>query len=209
MFGGDWLLPFYGKLAECASAFRGPGRSATIAPPEVCVEPLEPRTVSESRVTTSEFVHPQDTNSHGTIFGGRVVSLMDIACAIAAARHCRRPVVTASIDEVHFLNPVKLGQILILCACVNYTARTSMEIGVRVESENPLTGERRHTASAYFTFVALDDLGHPTPVPPVAPETEVEQRRFEEASARRAHRLEVRAATRKREQDRPAPGPSC
>ena len=151
--------------------------------------PLDAKPAHHSQVTTSELVRPPDTNVHGTIFGGRVVSLMDVTCAIAASRHCRRPVVTAAIDEVHFLSPIKLGYVINLMASVNYTARTSMEVGVRVESENPLTGERRHTASAYFTFVALDDSGHPCEVPPVLAETESERRRHEAARARREARL--------------------
>ena len=152
----------------------------------------EPRPVRLSQVASCELVRPMDTNVHGTIFGGRVVSLMDVTCAIAAARHCGCPVVTAAIDEVHFLSPVKLGFVVNLMASVNYTARTSMEVGVRVESENPLTGERTHTASAYFTFVALDAQGRPQEVPRVLPESPDEQRRCREAEARRARRVHHR-----------------
>ena len=148
----------------------------------------------ESYVEMTEIVQPGDTNSHGTMFGGRVVSLMDVAAATAALRHCRMPVVTASIDRVDFHAPVRQGFIVGLRAAVNYTARTSLEIGVRVESEDPLTGERRHTASAYLTFVALDQKGRPTPIPAVVPETEIEKKRFVQGEARRAERVEQRAA---------------
>jgi acyl-CoA hydrolase len=156
---------------------------------------LEPKPVRVSQVSTSEIVLPEATNTHGTIFGGRVVSLMDIACSIAASRHCRRPVVTASIDEVHFLAPIKLGYVVELHASVNYTARSSMEVGVRVEAENPRTGERSHTASAYLTFVALDQHGRPAPVPPVVAETDDQRRRQRAAHQRRALRLERRKAS--------------
>ena len=148
-----------------------------------------PKAARDSYVQMTELVHPGDTNPMGNIFGGKVVSLMDVACAIAAMRHCRRPVVTASIDRVDFISPIKTGYIVSLLAAVNFTARTSLEVGVRVESENPMTGERRHTASAYLTFVALDDLGHPTPIPPLAPESEDERRRFEAGRRRREERL--------------------
>ena len=162
---------------------------------------LEPKSVKVSQVSTCELVLPEATNTHGAIFGGRVVSLMDIACSIAASRHCRSAVVTASIDEVHFLAPIKLGYVVELHASVNFTARTSMEVGVRVEAENPRTGERSHTASAYLTFVALDEQGRPTPVPPVLAESEAEKRRYQAACRRRAHRLERRQASRQHDQE--------
>jgi uncharacterized protein (TIGR00369 family) len=153
------------------------------------MERMTPKPARESYVEMTEIVHPEDTNAMGNIFGGKVVSLMDVAGAIAAMRHARRPVVTASIDRVDFHNPVRTGQIIRVLASVNYTARTSLEVGVRVESENPSTGERRHTASAYLTFVALDDLGRPTAVPPLLPETDEEKQRFEAGRTRRAERV--------------------
>ena len=161
---------------------------------------LSPKPAKESYAQMAEIVHPGDTNPLGTIFGGRVVSLMDTAGAIAAMRHCRRPVVTASIDRVDFISPIRTGYIVSLVAAVNYTARTSLEVGVRVESEDPQTGERRHTASAYLTFVALDDLGHPTEVPQVLPESEDEKLRYEAGKRRREQRLRQRA-----EDGKPAP----
>ena len=157
---------------------------------------LDPKPPRDSYVHMTELVHPGDTNPMGNIFGGKVVSLMDVAAAIAAMRHCRRPVVTASIDRVDFISPIRIGQIVSLSAAVNFTARTSLEIGVKVESENPMTGERRHTASAYLTFVALDDQGHPCAVPPLTPETPDEQRRFAAGSRRRDERVRRRAEER-------------
>lgn len=141
----------------------------------------------------TQIVLPGDTNSLGTIFGGRVMAWIDIAASVAAIRHCRGVVVTASIDELHFRSAIKLAHIVMLQASVNYVHRTSMEVGVRVESEDPRTGERRHTASAYVTMVSLDDFGRPREVPPLAPETEEETRRCREAEARRSHRLQQRA----------------
>jgi acyl-CoA hydrolase len=141
-----------------------------------------------------ELVLPNDANPLGTILGGKVMHLIDIAAAIAAQRHCRRPVVTASIDRVDFLHPIRVGQLIILKASVNHAAHTSMEVGVRVESEDPQTGDRLHTASAYATFVALGPSGRPTQVPPLRLRTEEDRRRFDEASVRRETRLRDREA---------------
>jgi acyl-CoA hydrolase len=150
---------------------------------------LTPKTPRNSRVEMAEFVLPNDTNAHGTIFGGRVMAMIDIAGTIAASRHCRRAVVTASMDELVFHHPIKQGQVILLEAQVNEAFRTSMEIGVQVFSENPLTGEKRHTSTAYITFVALDDLGLPTPVPPLICETPEEEHRQLEAKKRKADRM--------------------
>lgn len=120
------------------------------------------------------------------------MSWIDIAAAICAQRHSNREVVTASIDELHFIAPVYKGWVVNLKASVNFVARTSMEVGVRVDAENPKTGETFHTASAYLTFVALGSTGKPAPVPEILPETEVDRRRMAEAKARREHRLAVR-----------------
>src|SRR6476620_4127385 len=117
----------------------------------------------ESSVIMTEIVLPSDTNALGTIFGGKVMSWIDIAGAIAAGRHARHVVVTASIDALHFLAPVKLGHVVHIKARVNFASRTSMEVGVRVDSENPISGETTHTSTAYATFVAIDDHGRPTP----------------------------------------------
>tara|TARA_Y100001958_G_scaffold107291_1_gene75157 strand:+ start:218 stop:658 length:441 start_codon:yes stop_codon:yes gene_type:complete len=140
----------------------------------------------------TEMVLPVHTNSLNTVFGGIVMSWIDIAAAIAAQRHCQMPVVTASMDDVHFIAPVYKGWIVNLKACVNFTSKTSMEVGVRMDAENPIQKKTYHTASAYLTFVALDSEGKPTPVPPVEPETDAEKRRFAEAKQRRQWRLERR-----------------
>ena len=146
---------------------------------------------SDSAVTMTEIVLPSDTNALGTIFGGKIMSWIDIAGAIAAGRHARRVVVTASIDALHFLAPVKLGHVVHIRARVNFASRTSMEVGIRVDSENPITGETTHTSTAYATFVALDDHGRPTPIPPIVTETPEDKRRFEEAKKRREARMRL------------------
>ena len=145
--------------------------------------------VSNSQVQMAEIVLPNDANIHGNILGGKVMHLIDIAASMSAVRHCRKPIVTASVDSLDFRYPIKVGHMILLKASVNFTHDTSMEIGVRVESENPLTGERFHTSSAYLTFVALDENGKPTKVPTVEPESEVEIKRYEAAKQRRAYRL--------------------
>lgn len=139
----------------------------------------------------TEIVLPSHANALGTIFGGRIMSWIDIAGAIAAGRHARRVVVTASIDALHFVAPVKVGHVVHIRASVNYAGRTSMEVGVRVDSENPITGTMTHTATAYLTFVALDDNGRPSGVPPILAETPEEKRRFESAKTRRESRVKL------------------
>lgn len=146
----------------------------------------------------TEMVLPQYTNSHGTVFGGRVLQWIDIAGAICAQRHSRMKVVTASIDDMHFLVPIKLGETVILRASVNYVHRTSMEIGVRIEREDAIKGEREHAATAYLTFVAQDKDDRPCEIPGVLPQTEEEHRRYEAAQIRRTDRLERRRALMKR-----------
>ncbi len=143
-------------------------------------------------VIMTEIVLPSHTNSLGTIFGGVVMSWIDIAGAIAAQRHSRKTVVTASIDDLSFITPVKKGWIVQLRARVNYTSRTSMEVGVRVDAENPLTGEWHHTASAYMTFVAIDESGKPVTIKPFIPQSSDDKRRFDEATKRRDYRLSRR-----------------
>ncbi|MDR3606553.1 MAG: acyl-CoA thioesterase [Oligoflexia bacterium] len=152
---------------------------------------LSPKRPCDSAVTMTEMVLPSDTNALGTIFGGRIMAWIDIAAAMAAGKHSRRVVVTASLDALHFKAPVKLGHYVHIQAMVNYVSRTSMDIGVRIESENPFTGERVHTATAYTTFVALDDNGRPTPAPPIMPETPDEIRRYEAAQKRRESRVRL------------------
>jgi acyl-CoA hydrolase len=144
---------------------------------------------NESLVVMTELVLPSHTNALGTIFGGQIMSWVDIAAAISAGRHSRRSVVTASIDALHFLAPVRLGHYVHIRATVNFASRTSMEVGVRVDSENPLTGEITHCSTAYTTFVALDDHGRPTPILPILPATADEKRRYEAAKKRREARV--------------------
>jgi acyl-CoA hydrolase len=140
-----------------------------------------------------ELVLPSDANLLGNMLGGRVMHHMDICAAVAAQRHAGRVCVTASVDRIDFEAPVQVGELLVLKASVNFAGRTSMEVGVLCLAENPRTGARRHTASAYFTFVALTDELRPAAVPPIRPDTPVEIRRYEAARARR----EARIATRK------------
>jgi len=153
---------------------------------------LTPLPVSHSIVTMTELVLPSHTNALDSVFGGVIMSWIDIAAAISSQRHCKRPVVTASIDDLHFVAPVYKGWMVNLKARVNYTARTSMEVGVRIDAENPIEGRVFHTASAYLTFVALDDHGKPVPIAPVIPETPEQLRRFKAAEQRRQWRLERR-----------------
>lgn len=148
--------------------------------------------MSESLVTMTEMVLPTHTNSLDSIFGGVIMSWIDIAAAICAQRHCQTPVVTASIDDLHFIKPVYKGWIVNLKACVNYTSNTSVEVGVRVDAENPIENKTFHTASAYLTFVALGKDGKPTSVPKIVAETDEEKRRMEAAKKRRQWRLERR-----------------
>lgn len=150
------------------------------------------KTVKDSQVEMIEIVFPNDANPLGNVFGGRVMQLIDVVGSISAMRHARNTVVTASMDQLDFKNAVRVGEVLILNASVNYVATTSMEVGVKVIAENPLTGERRHTSSAYLTYVSIDASGKPVPVPPIVPETEEEKRRYQEAQVRRKHRLEIR-----------------
>jgi acyl-CoA hydrolase len=147
------------------------------------------RPVRESISEYSEFALPNDANPLGNLLGGRVMHLVDMAGAIAAVRHARMPVVTASVDYMTFLHPIHIGELVMLKSQVNRVFRTSMEVGVKVWVENLRTGESRHTSSAYLTFVAVGPGGERIPVPPVIPETEEEKRRYEEAGARREWRL--------------------
>ena len=140
--------------------------------------------VSNSVVVMHELVLPNDTNVLGNVLGGRVMHLIDICAAMSAYKHARSPVVTASIDHLNFLSPAKKGDILILRSSVNYVSRTSMEIGVRVESEDTLTGNVKHTASAHLTFVALGKDKKPKEIEKILPETEIEKKRYNAAKER-------------------------
>jgi acyl-CoA hydrolase len=133
-----------------------------------------------------------DANLAGLVHGGVVMKMCDEVAAIAAIRHCGRRIVTAGVDRMMFVEPVNVGELLACSATVNAAWRTSMEVGVRVEAENPRTGERRHTSTAYLTMVALDDEGKPVPVPALIAESDDERRRQREAELRRANRLAER-----------------
>ena len=150
------------------------------------------KSVRTSQVIMTQLVLPQHTNALGTMFGGVLMSWIDIAGAIASQRHCNSEVVTASIDQLNFVAPVKIGWVVNMKASVNFTSKTSMEVGVRIEAENPKTSELFHTASAYMTFVALGSDGRPKSVPPLVLETDLEKRRFAAALRRREQRLQNR-----------------
>jgi acyl-CoA hydrolase len=141
----------------------------------------------------TEMVLQTHINAVDSIFGGVIMSWIDIAAAISASRHSGRSVVTASVDDLDFVAPVYKGWIVNLRACVNFTGRTSMEVGVRVDAENPIEDKMFHTASAYLTFVAVDSNGKPVEVPPVIPGTDDEKRRYHDGQIRRQLRLERRA----------------
>ncbi len=157
-----------------------------------------PKTPAASRVEMTQLILPTHTNAMGTVFGGQITAWVDIAAAVAAMRHSGGLAVTASMDEVHFLHGARKGDVAVIRAQVNFTGRTSMEVGVRVECQNPVTGERHHTLSAYLTFVAVDAEGRPRPVPAIEPVTEDDQRRFAKARARREERLKKRQAALER-----------
>ena len=146
---------------------------------------LAPRTVKESQSQMAEVVLPNDANPLGNLLGGRIMHLIDIAGALAAHRHARSYVVTASMDHIDFLLPVHIGDLLILKSSVNRAFRTSLEIGVKCWVENYIAGTTRHVASAYLTFVAVDQHGRHHSVPPLIPETEEEKRRYADAGRRR------------------------
>lgn len=140
---------------------------------------------------------PQNANLLGHVFGGVILGMMDKTAAISAFRHARAACVTASIDRVDFREPIHVGDLVVMKGSVNFAGRTSMEVGVRVEAEDLITGRRRHTNSAYLTFVAVDRNGRPMGVPPLVPETTEELRRYAAAQERRRRRLEERAAEAK------------
>jgi acyl-CoA hydrolase len=148
-----------------------------------------PRRCSASRVEMTEIVLPGDANALGSIFGGKVMQWIDIAASVACMRHSGGFAVTASVDGLQFLSPIRVGEVVTLKASVNYAGRTSMEVGVRVDTENIVTGERRYTTKAYLTFVAVDRAGKPRVVPPLELETEEDRRRNDDAKIRRERRL--------------------
>jgi acyl-CoA hydrolase len=155
------------------------------------VQQAKEKTPKESEVVMREMVMPGDTNAHGTIFGGKVMSWIDIAGAMCASRHCNNPVVTVHIDDIEFRSPINIGCHVVIKSSVNYVGKTSMIIGVLVQSENPLTGVTRTTTKAYLTFVAIDEFGKPVKVPRLVPETEDEHRRYNNAQERVKSRKEL------------------
>jgi acyl-CoA hydrolase len=161
---------FLGKLVSQISASKSPNESAT---------------------TVTHIMMPMDANVAGNVYGGSILRLIDEVASIVAYRHARRNVVTASIDRMDFFSPVFIGDLLRLIASINYVHNTSMEIGVRVEAENPVTGQVRHTGTCFLTHVALDKNGKPTPGPSLKLETDEEKRRWSEAEIRRSIRLDL------------------
>jgi acyl-CoA hydrolase len=153
---------------------------------------MQPKPVRESASEYSELALPNDANGLGHVLGGKVMHLVDLAGALAAMRHARCPVVTVSVDYMNFLQPIRIGQLIMLRSSVNRVFRSSMEVGVKVWVEDLRTGAVHHTSSAYLTFVALDEHGRPVSTPAVIAETEDEKRRYEEAARRRDYRLEMR-----------------
>jgi acyl-CoA hydrolase len=163
-------------------------------PPEQTEWDLSPRPASASAVELSEQIDLTGANLLGNVHGGTVMKLVDTAGGLAAMKHCGGPVVTAALDEMTFLEPVFVGELVIVKAMVNDTGRTSLEVGVRVEAENLRTGRRVHTSSAYLVYVALDREGTPHPVPPVLLEDEEQRQRQHEAKLRRQARLQRKEA---------------
>jgi acyl-CoA hydrolase len=159
------------------------------------------KTCKESQVIMTELVLPTHTNQLGTIFGGQIMAWIDIAAAVAATKHAKKICVTASIDALHFVAPARVGDLITLYASVNYVHNTSMEVGVRVESENPIKNIKKHIATAYLTFVALDENGRPTQVPKLKPETKEEKRRYQQAKLRREARLKLKKDLEKKWKD--------
>ncbi len=159
---------------------------------------MQGKTVRESMVTLSHVMQPHDANPAGNIHGGVIMKMIDSAAGVVASRHARSNVVTASIERLDFLYPVHIGNLVTMVASLNRVGRTSMEIGVRVVSENMITGKVHHTASAYLTFVALDEQGKPRPVPPLILKNDEERRRHENARRRTEQRAKEKSEQRKR-----------
>ena len=153
---------------------------------------VEPKPAADSQAVLVKWMGIGDANSAGFVHGGVVMKLCDEVAGIAAIRHCRSRVVTAAMDRMTFILPVNVGELVTCSATVNAAWRTSMEVGVRVEAEDPRTGDHRHTSTAYLTMVAVDDEGGPMPVPPLDAGSEAERRRQREAELRRRNRLAER-----------------
>lgn len=152
-------------------------------------EKLRPKPVEASRISIAQLMQPEHANNHGNVHGGWIMKLVDEAGALACMRHAQRRVVTVVMDSLVFRQPIRIGDLVILNAELTYAGRTSMEAEVHVLAENPFTGERTHTNTAYLVYVGLDDEGNPAPVPPLLAETEVEKARVKQAKARQRHRL--------------------
>ena len=150
---------------------------------------ITPKTMRTSRVTLSQLMHPEHANLLGNVHGGWIMKLVDEAGALASMRHAQRKVVTVAIDSMVFRQPIRIGDLIILNAEVTYTGRTSMEVEVQVQAENPITGERTHTNTAYLVYVAVDDNGRPSTVPRLEAETEQEKEKMERAKERQERRL--------------------
>ena len=150
---------------------------------------VETRFVRDSALETAHLMMPQDANIQGNVYGGTIMKLMDEIAGSVAALHARKNVVTASVDQMNFYEPVYIGNLLILKSSVNFVGKTSMEVGVRIEARDLRSGETVHTGSSYLTFVALDQSGNPTEIAKIIPETAEEKRRFTEAKRRREARL--------------------
>jgi uncharacterized protein (TIGR00369 family) len=155
-------------------------------------ELLTPKPISASRITLSQLMHPEHANLLGNVHGGWIMKLVDEAGALTCMRHSQRKVVTVTIDSMDFRQPIRIGDLVILTAEVTYTGRTSMEATVEVHAENPITGWQTHTNTAYLVYVALDDAGRPTPVPPIQAETEEEKQKLEQGQVRQQRRLQQR-----------------
>ena len=156
-------------------------------------ERFTPKPISASRITLSQLMHLEHANLLGNVHGGWIMKLVDEAGALTCMRHSQRKVVTVTIDSMDFRQPIRIGDLVILNAEVSYTGRTSMEATVEVHAENPITGEQMHTNTAYLVYVALDDSGRPTPVPPIQAETEEDQQKMEAAQERQQRRLQQKS----------------
>lgn len=152
-------------------------------------EEMAAKSVSASRVVLAMLMQPEHANNHGNVHGGWIMKMVDEAGALACMRHAQRRVVTVAVDQMTFKEPIRIGYLVTLSAEVSYVGRTSMEAEVHVTAENPITGDCTHTNTAYVVYVALDDAGKPTLVPPLLLENEAQQKRFEEGKARQAYRL--------------------
>lgn len=157
---------------------------------------LKAKRVADSQVETTHLMMPNFANPAGKIYGGTILSLADSVAYMCAARHSTPNCVTVSVDQVDFREPIEIGAVVVFKASINYVGRTSMEVGIRIESEDLQTGLRRHTNSCYFTMVAIGEEGKPTPVPSLITETADEKRRFQEGRIRREHAKELSAKRR-------------